>query len=85
MYTETDLEKKREDAHKIIEKGREWYKRYAQEIEGQHKGEFIVIEVESGEYVIADDDVKVLRLARETFGSKPRYFSGIGFQYSVHG
>jgi hypothetical protein len=43
----------------IARRGREVYKRgIRHEVEGEHRGRFLVLDVESGDYEIADDDLE---------------------------
>jgi len=67
-----------EKVHANIEKGKEWYKKLAKELERKYFGHYIVINTETGEYVVDADDVKVLDLSDEKFPNRKRYFTRIG-------
>ena len=53
------------DTRKIGEKGREIFKRISPQLEKDYWGKFMVIEVDSGDYFIADTSVEAGKKARE--------------------
>lgn len=49
------------DIRKIGKKGREIFKRISGELERDHRGKFVAIEVDSGDYFIGDTSVEASR------------------------
>lgn len=41
----------------IITRGEEIYQQYREELESQHKGKIFVVDIETGNYEIADEDL----------------------------
>ena len=41
----------------IVTRGEEIYQQYREELESQHKGQFFVVDIETGNYEIADEDL----------------------------
>ena len=41
----------------IAARGEEIYQQYREELETQHKGQFFVVDIETGNYEIADEDL----------------------------
>lgn len=63
----------------FIEKGHRIYKRLRSELEQQYKGKIIAIEVKSGKYVIADDELEAAISAKKKFPHKKFSFFRIGY------
>ena len=42
----------------IAARGEEIYQQYREELEAQHKGQFFVVDIETGSYEIADEDME---------------------------
>ncbi len=42
----------------IAARGEEIYQQYRKELEAQHKGQFFVVDIETGNYEIADEDME---------------------------
>ena len=42
----------------IVTRGEEIYQQYREELESQHKGQFFVVDIETGNYEIADEDME---------------------------
>lgn len=63
----------------IVRRGREWYeKELRAKVEPRHRGEFLVIDVETGEYEIGRDDLEVSMRAKERFADRPLYAMRVG-------
>ena len=41
----------------IVTRGEEIYQQYREELEAQYKGQFFVVDIETGDYEIADEDL----------------------------
>ena len=41
----------------IVTRGEEIYQQYREELESQYKGQFFVVDIETGNYEIADEDL----------------------------
>ena len=41
----------------IVTRGEEIYQQYREELESQYKGQFFVVDIETGNYEIADEDM----------------------------
>jgi|Deesub1362A_J573_1020465.scaffolds.fasta_scaffold46222_1 hypothetical protein len=63
----------------IVAKGRAIYEKIRDKIEPEHRGEIIVIEVESGDYFIARKGPEASRKAREKYPDKVFYKARIGY------
>jgi len=63
----------------IVTRGQEWYDRHIREqVEPVHDGEFLVINVDTGEYEIDPDDVAASVRAMERFPDAPLYTMRVG-------
>ncbi len=74
----TEYKEWAEKVHANVEKGKEWYKKLAQELEKKYFGQYVVINTETGEYVVDEDDEKALDKGDEKFPDRKRYFTRIG-------
>ncbi len=54
--------------------------RIRSEVESEHKGELMVINVESGEYVMDRDDLTAVRKAQQKFSGAALYTMRVGFR-----
>ncbi len=53
-------------AQEVARRGKVLYeRRICPEVEHEHEGRFLVVDVESGEYALADDELAAFDLARE--------------------
>ena len=76
-------------AEEIGARGEEIYQQYREELESQHKGRFFVVDVETENYEIADEDLEATKrlLAKNpkamTYGVRIGYPAthGIGFSF----
>lgn len=73
----------------IAARGEEIYQQYREELETQHKGQFFVVDIETENYEIADEDLEATKrlLAKNpkamTYGVRIGYPAshGIGFSF----
>jgi hypothetical protein len=57
---------KRITAQEVARRGRELYEeRIRSRVEPEHDGRFLVVDVDSGEYALADDELEAFARARE--------------------
>ncbi|MFQ6058675.1 MAG: hypothetical protein ACE5MB_07360 [Anaerolineae bacterium] len=63
----------------IVAKGKAIYEKIREEVEREHKGEVIVIEVESGDYFIGKTGPEASKKAREKYPHKVFYKARIGY------
>lgn len=75
------------DTREIAQKGQKVFESLTQELEKQHFGQFIAIEVDSGEYFIGDTGIKATRKAQTRFPGKIFFLGKIGYRtaYSFKG
>ena len=67
------------DKNEFVNKGKKIYKRLKSELEAKYKGKVIAIDVESGNYVIGEDELNAALNARRLFPDKVFYFIRIGY------
>ena len=64
----------------VAEKGQKIYdEKLKPELEKNHQGEFVVIDVDSGEYVVANSLIEALQTAKEKYPGKVFHSVRIGF------
>jgi len=67
------------ESEQVCGKGKRWYEERKHEFETANLGRYIVIDSETGEYVIAETRLDVMLLADSKFKTKyPRYITRIG-------
>jgi len=71
------------DKDEITEKGKSIYKLLKPELEKKFKGKVIAIEVDSGDYVIGNDELDAAIKARKKFPHKIFTFIRVGY-LAVH-
>ncbi len=71
------------DKNKLTERGKTIYKTLKPKLERKYKGKVIAIEVDSGNYVIGDDELDAAIKARKKFPHKIFTFIRIGY-LAVH-
>ena len=54
----------------VLSKGEEIYLRLKDDLERENKGRYIVMEPETGEYFIGDDELQLIKTARQKFPDK---------------
>ena len=69
--------------HRLHAKGERQYQRLRPKLEPRYKGHILAIEVESGEYVLGKDELKVALKAVKKFPGKKFSFFRIGYP-AVH-
>jgi hypothetical protein len=67
------------DRKKLSSKGKEIYSRIVAELEPEHKGDIVAIEVDSGNYFLGRTVVEAGKRARKQHPDKVFYFARIGF------
>ena len=68
------------DKDEMVDKGDEIYKKIKDKLEPQHKGEFIAIEVDTGDYFFGNDPVGADEKAREKYPDAVFYLARIGYR-----
>lgn len=63
---------------KLIKTGKMIYKRIKSKLESKFRGKIIAIEVESGEYIIGNDELEVAIKSKNKFPNKKFAFLRIG-------
>ena len=71
------------DKDEFVEKGKRIYKRLKPKLERDYKGKVIAIEIESGEYIIGEDELDAAIKAKNKFPDKIFDFIRIGYR-AVH-
>ena len=67
------------DQRKLVSKGKEIYRKLRDELEPQHKGEILAIEVDSGEYFFGKTVIEATDKGRGKYPDKVFYTVRIGF------
>jgi hypothetical protein len=63
----------------IVRRGNEWYQRAIRPVvEPEYDGKFLIINVETGEYVLDFDDVLASKKARTAFPDAPLFTMRVG-------
>lgn len=66
-------------AQEVSRRGKELYeRRIRSEVEPEHEGRFLVVDIESGEYALADDELEAFDRAREKTPEGVLYLIRIG-------
>ena len=75
------------DIRNIGEKGRAIFKKISGELEGDYRGKFVAIEVDSGDYFVGDTVIEADEQAKEEYPDKIFYLGRIGYRtaFSFHG
>jgi hypothetical protein len=73
----------RNHIHRLHTKGERQYQRLRSKLEPRYKGHILAIEVESGEYVLGKDELKVALKAVKKFPGRKFSFFRIGYP-AVH-
>lgn len=65
----------------IVRRGEELYEREIRaQVEPQHKGRFLVVDVESGDYEIADTAIEAIDRAQAKRADAPLYILRVGYR-----
>jgi len=67
----------------IAQKGTQIYQKISKQIEKAHSGDFIAIEVKSGEYFLGQTQIEAIEKAKKHFPTKIFYLMKIGFPSAV--
>ena len=67
----------------IAQKGIQVYQKISKQIEKAHFGDFVAIEVESGEYFLGQTQVEAIEKAKKHFPTKIFYLMKVGFPAAV--
>lgn len=67
----------------IAQKGMQVYQKISKQIEKDHSGNFIAIEVESGKYFLGQTQIEALEKAKKSFPTKIFYLMKVGFSAAV--
>lgn len=67
----------------VAQKGEEVYQKIEPQLEPEHRGEFMAIEVDSGEYFLGKTQVEVLEAAKKKFPTKIFYMVKVGFPATI--
>jgi len=68
------------DKDEMVDKGDEIYKKIKDKLEPEHKGEFIAIEVDTGDYFVGKDPIEADEKAREKYPDEVFYLARIGYR-----
>lgn len=68
---------------RLVARGQEVYEELKDQLEPDHHGEIIAIEVESGEYFLGDSVVEAAKKARAQHPEKLFFFAKVGYP-AVH-
>ena len=68
------------DPHEISKKGQRIFEAISQDLEKQHFGRFVAIEVESGEYFIGDTGIEATRKAQVRHPGKIFFLGSVGYR-----
>jgi len=75
----TEVEKIRiVDKDELVEKGEEIYKKIRDKLEPAHKGEFLAINVDTGEYWLGKTATEADKKAREKYPDEVFYLARVG-------
>lgn len=67
----------------IAHKGRDVYQKISKQVEKEHSGDFVAIEVESGKYFLGQTQVEAIEKAKKSFPAKIFYLMKVGFPAAV--
>ncbi len=73
----------RDHIHRLQAKGERVYRRLRPKLEPRYKGQILAIEVESGQYVVGKDELRVALKAMTKFPGKKFSFFRVGYP-AVH-
>ncbi len=68
------------DKEEHINRGKEIYKRIKNKLEPEHKGEFIAIEIDTGDYFVGKDPIEADEKAREKYPDAVFFLARIGYR-----
>jgi hypothetical protein len=68
------------DKEEHVDKGEEIYGKIKEELEPEHKGEFVAIEVDTGDYFVGKDPIEADEKAREKYPDAVFFLARIGYR-----
>ncbi|MCC6446494.1 MAG: hypothetical protein IT210_23955 [Armatimonadetes bacterium] len=75
----------RYSAEEIARRGREWYDRCIRDrVEADHRGQFLVLDIETGEYEIDSDDLAASKRLLTRLPSAELYGLRVGYPAAYH-
>jgi hypothetical protein len=74
------MQNPRESREEFAQRGREYYNRFLRDkLEPEHKGKYLVLDVQSGEYETDADDMTAIRRARARMPEAIFYILRVGY------
>ena len=67
----------------IAQKGTQVYQKISKQIEKDHLGDFVAIEVESGKYFLGQTQIEAIEKAKKSYPTKIFYLMKVGFPTAV--
>ena len=67
------------DHVRVARDGEAVYQSLRKQLEVEHKGKFVLINVQTGEYVLGETTEEVTQCFWQSYGKVPGYLRGIGF------
>ena len=81
----TEVEKIRiVDKNEHVDRGKGIYEKIKDKLEPAHKGEFVAIEVDTGDYFVGKDLIEADRKARKKYPDAVFYLARIGYRAAWH-
>lgn len=75
------MDKATVDPRELVARGQAYYDQHLRaSVEPQHTGEFLVLEVESGDYEVDEDEMAAIRRARARHPESLFYVLRVGFR-----
>ena len=71
---------KKAEMKKMMDKANPIFEKIKEELLPKYKGKMVVIEVDSGDYFVGDDDIDSLNRAKKKYPDKIFVFKGLGFE-----
>lgn len=68
------------DKDEHVDKGKEIYGKIKDKLEPEHKGEFVAIEVDTGDYFVGKDPIEADERAREKYPAAVFFLARIGYR-----
>ena len=68
------------DKNEHVDRGKGIYEKIKDKLEPAHKGEFVAIEVDTGDYFVGKDLIEADRKAREKYPDAVFYLARIGYR-----
>ena len=68
------------DKEKHVDRGEEIYRKIKEKLEPEHKGEFVAIEVDTGDYFVGKDPIDADEKARGKYPDAVFFLARIGYR-----